>query len=367
MGSESVSLASPQMMGDFLGYRVQRLVLAPRTTQSQATSPSLCHLTLFPGPSITIPTASFGCPPVGTLIAPNEFGPGVPAGFQTVTASNMIPGTPTVVSVRQLQQIAVDLLVATRGSFKIGENESPRPEDRVFINYNYYNEAPNGVDSFGNVAHGSVHRETFGFEKTFLDGNASVGLRAPVLQQQADGGFGANDFGDLSIVLKYAFVNDRNTGNVLSGGLVVTAPTGPALDTLLGKLDSVLLQPWGGFVYNFGDRFYVQGFSSVVIPTQTRDVTILFNDLAIGYWLRRSTAEGAVVGGVCPTLEMHVTTPLNHRGATEAISVADTVDLTGGVHIGLGRASLLSIGVVLPVTGPRPFDVEALAQFNFRF
>jgi hypothetical protein len=373
LGCESV--AAPQMMGDFLGYRVRRQVFVPRSTfnsvNSVTTSQDLCVLTLVPGPNLTIVTPALGCPPVGTLILPNEFGPGLPASPQTVTASSHIPGTTTtttsLVEVRQLQAIAFDLLVATRGSFKIGENESPRPEDRVFINYNYYDHVPDGADSFGNVTHGRVHQETFGFEKTFLNGDASVGLRAPVLQQQADGGYGANDFGDLSIVLKYAFINDPQTGNVLSGGLVVTAPTGPVIVTYLGKIDSVLLQPWGGMVHNFGDRLYVQGFSSVVIPTETKDVTLLFNDLAIGYWLRRSASEESFVRTVCPTLEAHVTTPLNHRGSTGAISVPDTVQLTGAMHLGLGRYSLLSVGVVCPVTSPRPFDVAAMAQLNFLF
>ena len=56
---------------------------------------------------------------------------------------------------------------------------------------------------------------------------------------QSTGGDGAstvNDFGDLSVVLKYAFINDRHTGNVLSGGLVITAPTGPSIDTIDGRI-----------------------------------------------------------------------------------------------------------------------------------
>ena len=40
------------------------------------------------------------------------------------------------------------------------------------------------------------------------------------------------------------------------------------------------------------------------------------------------------------------------------------VDLTGGLNVNLGSRSLLSLGVVTPVTGPRPFSIETLLLFN---
>jgi hypothetical protein len=40
------------------------------------------------------------------------------------------------------------------------------------------------------------------------------------------------------------------------------------------------------------------------------------------------------------------------------------VDLTGGLNINVGERSLLSLGAVTPVTGPRPFSIEALLLFN---
>jgi hypothetical protein len=47
--------------------------------------------------------------------------------------------------------------------------------------------------------------------------------------------------------------------------------------------------------------------------------------------------------------------------------VPDLVVLLQGVQIGLGVGSTLAIGVAAPVTGPRAFDLEAIAQFNLRF
>jgi hypothetical protein len=38
-----------------------------------------------------------------------------------------------------------EMVNSGRGAFKIAENESPQPQDRVFLNYNYYNDATGHV------------------------------------------------------------------------------------------------------------------------------------------------------------------------------------------------------------------------------
>jgi hypothetical protein len=277
----------------------------------------------------------------------------------------------------------------TTGAFKIAENESPMPADRVYFTYNNFSNllpvtATPGVNSsqvssvgVGNVATtttvstlipsqrvtANLSREVFGFEKTFLDGYASIEMRVPLLQQQSStDGFGMNDVGELTIIAKYAFFLDRATGNVLSGGLAVTAPTGPGLVTADGTLHSTLLQPWLGYVWN-ADRFFVQAFHSVVVPTDSRDVTLLFNDVGVSYWLYRAEPT-QFLSSVVPTFEVHVTTPLDHRGALLA---PDQVVLTNGVHFGILRNTTLSLGVATPVTGPRLFNVEGFVQLNWRF
>ncbi len=71
--------------------------------------------------------------------------------------------------------------------------------------------------------------------------------------------------------------------------------------------------------------------------------------------------------GVVPTFEWHINTPLNHRGAfSTPIGFSDEVDMTGGCYFMLPR-SVLGIAAGFPVTGPRPFGVEAIASFTFRF
>src|SRR5262249_8824910 len=154
---------------------------------------------------------------------------------------------------------------------------------RVFATYNYYNNINPSFRAGGPQT--DVHREVIGFERTFLDGDASFGVRLPYVQIYGNESFDAQDIGDLSLILKYALLNDRDTGNVLSAGTVVPAPTGRSfLPAGFPDIHPFLLQPFVGGIANFGDAF-VLGFSSIVIPFDQRDVTFLSNDLAIGYRL----------------------------------------------------------------------------------
>lgn len=62
--------------------------------------------------------------------------------------------------------------------FKIADNESPRPRDRVFFIYNYFGDGA-GSNTPGGIP--AVQRSALGFEKTFFDALPSVEIRAPFL------------------------------------------------------------------------------------------------------------------------------------------------------------------------------------------
>jgi hypothetical protein len=300
------------------------------------------------------------------------------------TASTFVAHTTMLVPT--LQPVVVCDPVASRfgSGFKVADNESPVPQCRVFCTYNYYNDI-SGIGgfsapyTFSNSAGTTVsvpgvvvpargldvHRELFGFEQTFLNGNASVEVRLPVFQTPGNRGIEGGDLGDVTALLKYALLYNRQTGNVLTVGLAVTAPTGPGIDTIDGTIRSTLLQPFVGYLFS-GCKFFLQGFESVAVPTDSRDTTLLFSDVGIGYSLYRSGAD-RLITSVAPTLEVHVTTPLNHEGVGALVSVPDIVSLTGGVYVGLGRHCLLAIGTNVPISGTRPYDIEALAQLNILF
>jgi hypothetical protein len=356
-------IRSPQFLGDFLGGYVQRaLTIQPTVT------------------------------------------------FHTVI-NNSFPAAPVTRNI-----LVPDVFL---GALKIAENESPRPEDRVFLDCNYYANVripvENGggfafaVAPFGRVLTGSgqlavtgldVHRDVIGFEKTFLGGDASIGLRLPFIvgvggnaglqsvqapfsrdpglitataSVSGDPGVRGGQVGDLSLILKYALLNDCNTGNVISTGLLVTVPTGNDLTAADGStVNPTYVQPFVGFVWNT-DKLYVHGFSSLAVPTQSSDVTFLFNDLGVGYWLYRDAESRGLLKGLVPTLELHVNTPLSHRdGFQPAPGLGPTIgedllDLTAGIHGVFHRNSTLTLGACVPVTGPRPNDFEIIAQLNLRF
>jgi hypothetical protein len=261
-------------------------------------------------------------------------------------------------------------------AIKIVDNESPRPVNRVFYTYNYWGNVNPGFNP-GSPAVG-LSRNMIGFEKTLFGPNASFGMRLPFITV-ANGfnGIGNNAVGDLSMIFKYAFLNNQQTGNLISGGLMVTVPTGNSLvidvpnvngvidGTVQQTFTSVLLQPWMGYIWNPTPRIYIHGFSSLVVPTDSRDVTVLFNDVGVGFWLYRNQND-RFVQGVVPTWEFHINTPLSHRTEQFGITFVDQVNMTGGCHFIFPR-STLGIAVGFPILNPRPYDIEALASYTFRF
>jgi hypothetical protein len=250
--------------------------------------------------------------------------------------------------------------------FQITDDESPRPVDRVYFKFNGYNSVNQAIlpDSIPRM---SAQQELIGFEKTFLQGDASIGMRLPFNQLNGFSDAEAHVVGDLSVIFKFAWINDRNTGNVFSSGLILTLPTGGGSAILADGSTaphSTLFMPWLGYIYNF-DRLYLQGFSSVVVPTDSRDPTILFNTLAAGYWLYRND-EDRILNGVVPVVEMHLNTPLNHRSPDDLVFFQDQLNLTVGSYFVFPRMTLGG-AVGMPLVGPRPYSVEAIATLNFRF
>jgi hypothetical protein len=267
---------------------------------------------------------------------------------------------------------------SSRG-FKIADDGSPRPMDRVFLDFNFFNDilASTNVRLGGTIRDLNLYRESLGMEKAFLDGRTSAGLSLPLNTVTMDSvvpnlNGTHTETGDLTCYFRYALWRDRANDNWLTAGLAVTAPTGPS--TIAGIdapsiLHSTLLQPYLGYLWNFGN-VYIQGFLAVDTPTDTRDVTLIYNDVGLGYFLYRTRDRSRLLTAVAPTAELHISDPLNHRGplsATNPLASFDIVDIGLGANIELFGRSRLGLEVVSPLTGPRPFTIEALAQFRIRF
>jgi len=103
----------------------------------------------------------------------------------------------------------------------------------------------------------------------------------------------------------------------------------------------------------------------VVFSSSGADSTLWLNDLGIGYWIYRDCSAQCLIG-IVPTLEAHLFTPLSHQG-TQNGGLPDILTFTGGVNAVFTHYSTLGCALAVPVTGPRPYDVEVLASFNLRF
>lgn len=252
--------------------------------------------------------------------------------------------------------------------FKIAENDSPRPTNRVYYNYNYFGNIDVSLGDPG-VPFLQVNRHTVGVEKTFFHENASVGLRIPFLTFAGDPGYESRFTGDLSIITKYAILNNPDTGNIFSVGLVIGTPTGgtpllgvPGQQTVLPRIFDVTLQPFFGYIYSISPSLYVHGFHSVAVPTDFNDVTFMSNDVGVGYWLYRN--PDGVIQGIVPTVEIHVNTPFTHRDPAGNVFMIDQTTLTAGGYFVLARATFGG-AVGVPFTGPH--QIEAVASCTLRF
>ena len=292
----------------------------------------------------------------------------------TPTPPPHVPGgTPGVVNGNGTTSILYKLT-----GLKISDNNSPIPQDRVFYSFNYFDNLNASVDShiLSPISNLQVYHQLFGIEKTFLDGKASIGVRFPLntihLNSSASiPGVGgpSTAMGDLSIFLKYILCQRENV--LFTTGLQVTPPTGPGGfggNKYYSYFRDTQIQPFIGYLFK-RDRFYLQGFSSVNVPTMSQDVTLMFNDVSIGYYVYRPSDPNKFVTAIVPTAEVHVTTPLNHRGfnATDLASTPDILNMTFGTNVELRRRAVISAAYVTPVTGPKPFNAELVLLLNIRF
>ncbi len=282
---------------------------------------------------------------------------------------------------------------------KIAENMSPIPQDRVFSGFNYYNNLNGALNSrFASpVSRIEVFRYLLGFEKTFLDGNASIGLRDNINTFSSNSRFPGlggttSSVGDLNLFLKYVLYRSgalsngpslgisgaggplAATGNgaLVSAGMSINTPTGPgnfAGSSFSTSFRNTELAPFLAYYFK-RDRLFLQGFEQISVPLDARDTVMLYTDVGLGYYVYRNTAPNAWITAIAPTLECHVNVPLTHRdylSLRDPAGTPDTVDLTYGTNILFGRRSLFTTGIVTPVTGPRPFDFEVVALFSIYF
>jgi hypothetical protein len=288
--------------------------------------------------------------------------------------------------------------------FKIADDENPLPIDRIFVNYNHFQNPIQDIN--GNSR--NLERITFGAEKTFRDGLWSVGLRVPfsadynATQSTVVGAnLSGTEFGDMTLVVKRALIQREHFA--LSAGMGFVFPTGAdwkVMDQsgLLVEVwnESVHIDPFLGAIWSPTDRLFFLCFGQLDFDTHgdtvlMRDApggivdvfheqTLATLDLSVGYRLYQNPCA-RILTGITPMAELHYTTTLTNMdfvsgpaGSIGASSTGgagrrDVLNLTGGVNLQLGPLSSLTIAGLAPLkTGDdREFDSEFIVQFDRRF
>ena len=172
-------------------------------------------------------------------------------------------------SVEILDQLATDLtklLTEPVGSrrVKIGENNSPIPQDRMFAMYNHFHNAyefSEGIFSpTPRTTQEHIDRFTLGVEKTFLDEWWSVELRVPVVaaldvEGETFAARGGN-WGNQAVIVKRLLYEGEFVA--LAAGVGLDLPTGSDFESRVGSgvlkfdIDALHVLPYLGAVVDAG-------------------------------------------------------------------------------------------------------------------
>lgn len=247
------------------------------------------------------------------------------------------------------------------GRLKIAENTSPLPQDRLLFNYSFFSGTSIGAD---------VSRFTFGAEKTFWDGMASIEIKAPMAQTLSSNipdpsapDFSHSEFGNLMITPKVILL-DRDTWK-LTGGVSLTLPT--ADDTRWGDLtienESVFLSPFFGLVWTPNDRFFAQAILQYDVDltgspitgagpdyTQLNGTTWQWLDVGAGVWVIDNTGYSNRLQKMAVVGEFHWNQSLNDRDwIGEPVTNVSIVDLTIGAHFLMRNNTTVTAGYAFPI------------------
>ncbi|RPI84360.1 MAG: hypothetical protein EHM42_07575 [Planctomycetaceae bacterium] len=209
-------------------------------------------------------------------------------------------------------------------------------------------------------------------------------------------------FGDIIIAGK-SILCQCDTLTVV-GELQVALPTAGDLNALTGGPpvaarifnDTVYLGPYLGALYTPDDRFFTQGFLQFDTPANSnrvavasnpdgslanvghiRDVSFLYADIGMGYWVYRNP-DAAELLGVTAIMELHYNRALNSTSSLPVSSeyvigsVLTDIDMLntvigGSLHF---RPNLvLSLGYVTPIGNSvdQMFTGEVRAFINYYF
>ncbi|MCA9082919.1 MAG: hypothetical protein KDA81_02630 [Planctomycetaceae bacterium] len=279
---------------------------------------------------------------------------------------------------------------ANVGRLKLAENVNPIPQDRFFVSYSYFED----VNILGGGA--DVHRITPGFEKTFMNGNASLEFRFPFADtvsstyDTANGLRNATEFGNMSVWWKALLIQDCCwTVSAGSGMTLPTADDYVVLDGANGlrvENQAVHWLPFLATTYTPDDRWFMQTMLQfdvdvngnpvsfgTAFPTsagRAHDNAYMFVDLSVGYWVYKSRCCHNTIQGIAPVIEFHHNTALDNGDPIPALGLAapgrTTVsNMVFGLNTKLQDGKSVTMGYVTPIGKDRQFDGELRLFFNW--
>ena len=118
------------------------------------------------------------------------------------------------------------------------------------------------------------------------------------------------------------------------------------------------------FPRNLNDRLYFHSFSSIAVPTDSRDVVWMMNSIGLGWYLYRNPCDS-----FSPAVILDDRTAREHaaddRGRlTLPIGANDQLTRRGVSPV---ARSVLGFAVCVPLVAPRPYNIEMMANYTLRF
>ena len=379
---------------------VEPVVLIPSEQQTDTQSLDLPEPMAIQPVGVSSPVVSNACEQASTtcfrptvrrrqpLAIPNMLGDF--AGSQTFI------GTRFPVAPAPFDPISSPIAAGRR--FKVAQNTGVLPQDRVFTNFNVYQ---NALENAGAISD-DLYRVQLGFEKTLFNELFSVELRLSALdgydafQQETDEVYErGTEFGNLHLAFKMALL--RTDSFSIGAGLTLSVPTAddivfeapPALARPYIENESVFLAPFVGFAARPNKDCFFQGFlqtdftlggDTVVTPTGVefgpfQEQNLIYASLSAGRWIYQDQCCDALVNGVAVMTELHYTDTLNDAdladfGADEIFGLDfEYLNATTGLVFNTGKTNL-RVAAALPLLDDdyhKPFDVEWQLSLNRNF
>ncbi len=308
------------------------------------------------------------------------------------------------------------------GFFTAFNVEPATPQTRLFFDYGGFHgfETTNPATGSGLVKGFNLNLFTVGAELAIPDNGYSIYVRVPIIEASDNTTGGRlNDVGDVSVGFKFALLEWDQAGTLITVGATAALPTGRELTVTTNRyafdfdptgtirtlptgqslppnysvgVNPVFLQPWVASLTVQG-RLVVTGYGAVVIPTDAHVSTLVNADFSLGWQIYRSCCSSDVVTFITPFVNAEGLIPINHVGTpngllgqTGTLTAGPTGQLfdsnpqtnysvnlpyqafvTGGASFGFGCHSVLTVGAVTPVIGPKAFSVGGVASLNLLF